>query len=412
MLLLMAILDAFNDEISYIQRQALNTPVTFFSEARMMEALTLMRNALPGASEIYYALKSCYHPPLLESIAGQNLGAEVLSDLEFDLAKAHGFTKFIVNGMGREKSFFEKVLVEKDVCIIVDSAQDIESLQSMAPTLSRPISLGFRFIIDLPSGSSYYQQDDHKLGNYFDSDLFRKFIDLCKQDHFVWNLMHTHITINELDETVYLEALSILRSYLESLNSQGISLPNYIDIGGGFEVFDPRKAAVFTKLFTQITATFNADFPEQKLIVEPGRYLSAYAGYTLGTVRDIKKLKNKYWIITDIGTNILIPIPNARYTLLKPVATKQGISAGITDGITSPSNNIITDVQLSALPQIGDYICIGNTGAYTDVYSTFWAYAPHQVVFKTSDGVFQPYRTEEDIQKLRHIFFKSSKEQN
>lgn len=399
-------LDTFADEISYIEQGGLRTPVTFFSEAHMLEALALMQNGLSNTSDLYYALKSCYHPPLLKSIACQGLGAEVLSEMEFNLAKANGFTRFIVNGMGRTRSFFEKVLAEKDVCIIVDSEQDIEHLQSIAGSIARPISVGFRFAIDVTSGSSYYQTTTHKLGNSFDGALFKKFIALCKQESFVWDLMHAHSTINELNEAVYLETISILQGYVEDLKKQNIPIPSRIDIGGGFEVFDPANAHEFSSLFTQIASSFRAAFPEQKLVLEPGRYLSAYAGYTIGVVQDIKKREGKYWIITDIGTNTLIPIPNARYSLLKPLATKEGLLVGITDGITSPSNNIITDTRIAELPRRGDYICIGNTGAYTDVYSTFWAYPPHEVVFRTEQGVFQPYRTQEDIQQLYRIFFK------
>ncbi len=158
-------------------------------------------------------------------------------------------------------------------------------------------------------------------------------------------------------------------------------------------------------MFKEISTKFNQNFKNTKLILEPGRYLSAYAGYTWGKVLDIKKVNDKYWIITDIGTNTLIPISNARYTLEYPHPTARGILVGITDGITSPANNIIFETKIKNLPNLGDYICISNTGAYTDVYSTFWGYCPHQVCFKNKNNEYIITRTEQNINDLYNLFF-------
>ena len=397
----------FVKEVKFIGEHKLETPVAFFSEKNMLEAYDVMERALSVTHEVYYAVKSCYHPPLLKAISRLGAGAEVLSELELELAQNNGFTKFIINGMGRSQDFLKRAAELDDACIIVDSHQDLRFLETICEQSMKPVRLGVRLDIKLPGHAvNTYLSQEHKLGNRFDSPLFQEFLRFCKQHaNAQWDILHMHVTINETDPQVYEDAIAALHGYADDLVRQGYAIPSRIDIGGGFEVYDPKQQKVFQALFGGIARAFAMHFEGNMLVVEPGRYLSAYSGYTIGRVTDVKSAGDKQWVITDIGTNTLIPIPNARYKLLLPVAVSKGVRVGIADGITSPANTIIADTQVAVLPKSGDIVCVGNTGAYTDVYSTFWAYTPHQVCFIDKAGRISVYRSAKDIASLRHILF-------
>ena len=400
----------FEEQIDYIERNSLTTPITFFDERNLDRALETLYEAFSKDVSIFYALKSCYNKKLLNSLSSNGLGVEVLSELEYKLAKQSGFTSIVLNGMGRSSDLLTETINDGNI-VIVDTITDLENLKFLANNCKKSLKLGIRLRINLSNTypENSYVSDDHPLGNYQDSDLFKQFLAFCNSKTNVkWEMLHVHIAINEVSSQIYKSTISKIVKVLHDIKVEHKIQPSIINLGGGFEVYDPRNKKLFINLFREIKEAFDSKLGDFNLAIEPGRYLSAHAGYTIGKVLDIKKVNNKYWIITDIGTNTLIPISNARYKLALPAPSKDGgdYKVGITDGITSPANNIISDVTINSLPEKGSYLCIENTGAYTDVYSTFWAYAPHIVCFINKDSEISDYRDREDIEKLKKIFLK------
>ena len=403
----------FDKEIDFIKKNNLSTPVMFFNETLALEPLSLIKQHLKN-TDIYYAVKSCYNVPLLHFFAEQKIGAEVMSELEFDLAKKCKFNNIIVNGMGRSSSFIEKVLKSTDTVFIVDTNRDLNIVKKfLEKNKQEKCRLGIRIRLNDKKknySDNHYLDPLNKLGNYTDSDVYRNFLSLIEtENRAIWDIVHLHFTINELDPAVYIKIIEQLKQHIDLIKQQKNIYPERIDLGGGFEVYSRDLADKFKTLFMEIETEFSKNFPYQKLAVEPGRFLSAYSGYVFGKIIDIKQVQHKYWLITDIGTNVLIPNSNARYKLLYPKPSISGNLIGVTDGITSGVNNIIEKVFLSKLPTIGDYIIVGNVGGYTDVYSTFWGYSPFIVCNRYENSKIKITRTVKDIKKLHKIFFNRRK---
>jgi diaminopimelate decarboxylase len=397
--------EEFKAAIEFCSKQSLNTPVTFYSEHRASEAAELMCQSLGDNTEIYVAIKSCYNLPLLKSFAKMSFGAEIMTELEYDIALKAGYKKIIVNGLGRSRSFLERVVnSEIESIVIVETDSDIQNLAQISNGVKKPIKAGIRIKINSTDSSNNYSDVNNKLGVEPDSSVFRNFIQAVKIKQFSWALIHSHFTINETQSSPYDAAAQELKKVLSITKLNPNFLPKTISLGGGFEVYDIEKRDTFSKLFGDINNIFSKHFTkEQTLVLEPGRYLTCNAGFTLGKVKDIKVTNGKSWVVTDIGTNTLIPIDNARYKLGYPSPNKENADTfGITDGITSPQNNIIMSVKMEK-PKTDDWIVIENTGAYTDVYSTFWAYEPHIVCFISSNGSMSVTRSRSDIKNLRKI---------
>lgn len=400
----------YEEQIIFIEKNELSTPVTFFDTRKLYESLELINEVFNKNITVFYALKSCYNKNILNSLSKANVGVEVLSELEYELAKQAGFNSILLNGMGRSYDLLSMAIDDGNI-VLVDSINDLKNLQIISNKTDKQLRLGIRLRLDLSSidPENGYVSDDHPLGNYINSDLVKRFFEFCKtQPNVHWEMLHTHITINETSPRIYIGAMEKIALAITQLdNTYGLH-PTILNLGGGFEVYNPSQRETFVELFSEIKKEFKNKFNVYKLAIEPGRYLSAYAGYTIGKVLDVKLIGDKNWIITDIGTNTLIPIPNARYNLVMPDTDKDKgkYLIGVTDGITSPANNIIFEARVDKLPEIGSYICIENTGAYTDVYSTFWAYRPHFVCNINMHGNITIYRDSQDIDKLQKIFFK------
>ncbi len=403
----------YADALSYINEKSIDTPVMFYSELILNEALSIIQDSLGDKITIYYALKSCYHPHILKSLS-RKTGVEVMSEFEYDLARKYGFTSILLNGMGRNIGLFRKAVDDSSI-ILLDSVNDIDNIETIADSCDKDILVGFRLRIHIPelANTNSYVSTDHPLGNNLDTEFSARFFKLIAEHTNVkWSMIHAHMTINEMSSEIYKKTIEKIASTLRLSESAYKKSPAIINIGGGFEVYDPGCRNSFKLMFDSISRTFNGYFGDKySFAIEPGRFLTGHAGFSIGRVLDIKEVGKKYWVITDIGTNTLIPIPNARYQLALPEPAANGkFTVGVTDGITSPSNNIVHATRLSTLPAIGSFICIENTGSYTDVYSTFWAYSPNKVYWIDDAGTISPYRTTQDIKEMYDLFFKNINE--
>lgn len=399
--------DSFKDQIQFIKDNNLSTPVAFYDERLLDRPFDLMKSCLGESTKILFALKSSYNTRLLQSLSSRGIGVEVMSELEYELAKKNGYKAIVLNGMGRSMQLLSEAINDGST-IIVDTATDIQNVKEIAKTTTSHIKLGIRLRVLLEDYAQMnsYVNDGHPLGNALGSPVFDEFLRYCKQSPQIeWEMLHMHVAINEIDIDIYQQAMNYASTCLKQVEATYGLVPRVINLGGGYEVYDSALDAKFRRLFESLSAQFGKIFDGLTLAVEPGRYLSASAGYTIGTVQDVKYVGSKAWLITDVSTNTLIPIPNARYKLALPYPTKRaGVTIGITDGITSPANSVVDEAVVDAVPEIGSAVVIANTGAYTDVYSTFWAYAPHKVCFISKTGEYSLSRTDEDIQNLKDIY--------
>lgn len=111
-----------------------------------------------------------------------------------------------------------------------------------------------------------------------------------------------------------------------------------------------------------------------KLEIEPGRYLVAESGQLITEVRAIKDMGNRHYVMVDAGfTELARPAMYGSYHEMSVIG-KDAASATIPSVVAGPlceSGDVFTQedggiVLTRDLPQveIGDYIVIGNAGAY------------------------------------------------
>lgn len=128
--------------------------------------------------------------------------------------------------------------------------------------------------------------------------------------------LHQHIGSGVLDAHTYLAAVDVLASLVEQYAAQ---LPHlqYVDFGGGLGVpYKPGQAALD---LPSLSASLSTRFDSLKaktgrdglqLVLEPGRYPVAEAGYLVCRVNTVKETPPSYggktWVGVDTGFNHLI----------------------------------------------------------------------------------------------------------
>lgn len=391
-----------------LAHQNISTPHLIYDERILLENIQILKNNI--GADVFFALKSCYNKDVLSFIAKSGCGAETMSENEYHLAQKTGFEpkNIILNGLGRSLDLLERALDEGSI-IIVDSPNDLKRIQSLSKN-KKIIRLGLRLDLGLGErmGSSPYGELN-KLGSYDSDELYREFFSILMQvPNATFEVLHVHFTINEKNLSIYDAALKEIDRHIANIRSKWPKfMPKKIDIGGGFFPFyrDQMKDAV--EFFKGLNLLIEQNLGRnQKIIIEPGRFISNSCGIVLTKVLDKKSKGRNNYIIVDAGTNVLIPIPSVHYRI-SPINHKLDMRhasryiATVCDGITSPTNIIVRDAEFPVEPEIGDRILIENAGAYTDVLSEFWVYDPYPVSYLKKDGEVVQSRTLEDIKNAR-----------
>jgi diaminopimelate decarboxylase len=138
---------------------------------------------------------------------------------------------------------------------------------------------------------------------------------------------------------------------------------------------------------------------------EPGRFIVEDAAVAVTTVCKIKNCEGIKWLITDIGTNILIPLPAARFEVTDVNGNSgYGEVYSIGDGTCSPAGVIQRDVQLDNITE-GDRILVNSCGAYTySLAETFCNLIPAAYFVKT-DGHIATMVSPQTAQDVAELLF-------
>lgn len=364
------------------------TPCMFFCERPMREALDRMRTGVaaefPGTLHIRLSVKCCYRLPVLRSLCSAGVGAEVMSENEYALARAAGIPgpRIVCNGLGRPDAYLRRASKE-GACVVIDCADDLRAL--LRTIDKEPVSIGMRVQPDLTHHpASPYSAVPHKLGLVRGSQEWDAVLRLVVQSaHVKVEMLAVHMASVECENAIYRDVLGQLSELGYELRSKYGIILQTIDLGGGFAGFRNDNRAGFERLFQGIGSAFAAHFPDDTaLMLEPGRYLVESAAYVCATVLAVKMGPDRAYLVTDAGTNALLPHREAAYVLAEPPGQPSGRHrVSVVDGITSVNAVIIRDTWLDELPRPGDTIWLANCGAYTTAMGGFWAYDPIPVVF-------------------------------
>lgn len=174
------------------------------------------------------------------------------------------------------------------------------------------------------------------------------------------------------------EALEICGNAMKRLQKIGIKL-EFVNLGGGFPVRYTEKVPPLKEIVSKIRSGIKDYFPyEVRLMAEPGRFISAKSGLMVATVIGREHRADSEWLFTDVGTfhGLMesLEIANWKYPIFTEYDTSEVNGQirlfTITGPTCDPSDTYAFKVPLPGNINTGDKIYIGNTGAYTTVYSS------------------------------------------
>ncbi|HTY14646.1 MAG TPA: diaminopimelate decarboxylase [Methanoregulaceae archaeon] len=354
------------------------TPLYVTDEERIMEKYRQYECALSSRYnkvKVLYAAKANGNLSILRTLAALGAGADVFSAGELELALNAGMKPgdLLFNGSSKTPSDLT-FAVARDVCVSVDSLDELHQLNAAAKAAGKDARISFRVnpalhIPTHPKIATGIATSKFGIASGLITAAYREAL-ACSNILPVG--VHCHIGSQILEIDPFVKAAGVMGTLAKELTDIGVNL-EFVDLGGGLGIpyhhdSDPSPTpedyarAVVPVFLDAIAGTGISP----SLWVEPGRYLVADSTVLLTRVNSVKRA-HKNFVNVDAGFNLLVrPVMYDSYHEVL-VANKAAASGDNTYSIAGPiceTGDILAHDRVLPEPEAGDLIAVLDAGAY------------------------------------------------
>jgi diaminopimelate decarboxylase len=345
------------------------TPLYVYDFDYMKAQYSELKEAFKGRKSILaYAVKANSNLSVVKHFAKMGSGADCVSIGEVRRAFMAGIPayKIIFSGVGKSDDEIREA-IEKDILYInVESAAELDRVEMIARELKTKSRISIRVNPNIdPKTHPYISTGLHD--NKFGVDLStakRMYIMANNSEHLDPVGIHFHIgsQLTELDPIR--ESAEIVADLVRSLATIKIEL-KFFDIGGGLGIKYDDETTIKPYDYAQaILGCLTA--LDLTILCEPGRFLTANAGYFVSKVLYEKQNGAKKFVVIDGAMNDLLrPALYSAYHKIEAItdSTKEPRPVDIVGPVCESGDFFAKDYPLPELNH-NDLIVVHSAGAY------------------------------------------------
>ena len=311
-----------------------------------------------------FAVKSLSNLSILKIIKDAGCGFDIVSGGELHRVLSIGADpkKVIFSGVGKTKDEIQQGINSSILSFNVESESELYRIEKIADDIESPAPISIRINPDIDSGGHDYITTGRK-GDKFGISDTRKVIDLCKHAHQSKNLkivgLACHIGSQILDLEGFIKSADKIFELADELANFDISL-EFLDLGGGLGIsYENEVPPSPLDLISCLEDKFKNR--KERLILEPGRSISANAGVLLTKVEYIKD----NFLIVDAAMNDLLrpSLYKAHHELCNVKDKKDNLKKWNVVGPVCESSDFLAK-NASLDVHEDDLIVVKNAGAY------------------------------------------------
>ncbi|PHM16751.1 MAG: diaminopimelate decarboxylase [Sulfuricurvum sp. PD_MW2] len=348
--------------------QTYGTPLYVYDFDAMRTQFESLKEAFRGRKSILaYAVKANSNLSVVKHFAQFGSGADCVSIGEVRRALMAGVPKYriIFSGVGKRDDEIREALESDILYINVESEAELGRVEMIARELGTKARISIRVNPNIdPKTHPYISTGLHD--NKFGVEIVaakRMYIQAKNSDHLDPVGIHFHIgsQLTEL-EPIY-EAAVIVADLLRSLQAIDIEL-KFFDIGGGLGVRYNDETTIQPYDYAQaiLAALKGIDVT---IICEPGRFLTANAGYFITKVLYEKNNGAKRFVMVDGAMNDLIrPSLYKAYHRIEALDKSGDESAADVVGPVCESGDFLAKNYPLPPMEHNDLLVVHSAGAY------------------------------------------------
>ncbi|MDY0123562.1 diaminopimelate decarboxylase [Sulfurimonas sp.] len=345
------------------------TPLYIYDLDYMTKQYEELKEAFKGRKSLLaYAIKSNSNLSVINHFAQMGSGADCVSIGEVRRAFLAGVPsyKIIFSGVGKSDEEIREA-IEKDILYInVESEAELGRVELIAKELGANCRISIRVNPNIdPLTHPYISTGlhDNKFGVDIESAK-RMYIRANNSEHLDPVGIHFHIGSQLTELKPIYESAEIVSDMVRSLQSIKIEL-KFFDIGGGLGVTYKDEVTIKPYDYAQaVLGTLKG--LDLTIVCEPGRFLTANAGYFLTKVLYEKKNGAKRFVVVDGAMNDLLrPSLYKAYHKIEAITQSKGeLSEADVVGPVCESGDFFAKECMLPTLEHNDLLVIHSAGAY------------------------------------------------
>ncbi len=354
------------------------TPFYAYDRAALRMRVAALREALPPAVQVHYAMKANPMPALVAFMAGLVDGVDVASAGELAVALDAGADPADVSFAGPGKRDAElRQAVAAGVLVHIESAREIAPLAAASAALGVPARVAVRVNPDFELKGSGMKMGGGAKPFGVDAEQVPALLRDIAAAGLAFEGFHLYAGSQNLKAEAICEAQRLSYDLALRLAALAPAPVRTLNLGGGFGIpyFPGEQRLVLAPIadnLATLCARAASEMPQAALTLELGRYLVAEAGVYVCRVVDRKISRGQVFLVTDGGLHHHLAASGNFGQVVRrnyPVAigTRMGDEVA---GVGSVVGPLCTPLDLLAervpLPQadIGDLVVVFQSGAY------------------------------------------------
>ena len=349
--------------------QEYKTPLYIYDLDHMTTQYHELKDAFKARKSILcYAVKANSNLSVVRHFAKMGSGADCVSIGEVRRAFLAGIPayKIIFSGVGKSDDEIREA-IEKDILYInVESEAELGRVELIAKELNAKARISVRVNPNIdPQTHPYISTGLHD--NKFGVDLNsakRMYIFANNSENLDPVGIHFHIGSQLTELKPIYESAEIVADLVRSLQNINIEL-KFFDVGGGLGIKYSDETLIPTYDYAQaILSTLKG--LDLTVICEPGRFLTANAGYFVSKVLYEKKNGEKKFVVIDGAMNDLLrPALYSAFHKIEAItdSTSQTHLVDIVGPVCESGDFFAKDYELPELAH-NDLVVVHSAGAY------------------------------------------------
>ena len=355
---------------------------------------------------VVYASKAFSCKAMIRLVDSFGFMVDAVSLGEMMTAVAAGLDpgRIVFHGNNKSEEEIEYALEKKIGTIVVDNLMEAMMLEEKARRSDHTIHVLLRVNPGIEAHTHKYIVTGHidsKFGISLldESELVHVIMVMKENPNISFDGLHAHIGSQIFEKQAFVEEIRTLFSYMNKMRERYGITCNTVDLGGGFaSVYTEEDHPIpLADVCSTILETAGEEEDKyhtgiENIWIEPGRSLSAEAGYNLYSVGFSKKTPNKTYLFVNGGMsdNIRPALYQAKYDAY--IEGRENDRPEITYTIAGKcceSGDILIESIELPKAQYGDILVMKTTGAYGYAMASHYNKLPLPAVVFAESGKFR-----------------------
>ena len=355
---------------------------------------------------VCFSLKANSNQSIIKTFSSLGSGADVVSigELKRALKAKIPPNKIVFSGVGKNTDEIIFAIKNKILMINVESISELKQISAQAANLNMIAPISLRINPDIEAGGNEKISTGKKQDKFGIS--IKEAIDVYELASNLDNIeikgidVHIGSQINDLEP--FEKTFNSIVETITKLKDKNIDI-NIIDIGGGIGINYTDEKALNIKDYAAVVSKKLGSL-NKKIIIEPGRFLTAESGILVTKIIYIKENESKKFIIVDAAMNDFIrpSLYGSLHNALPVIENDKERPIEIYDvvgPICETGDFFIKDFKTSQLLE-RDFIAITNVGAYGSVLSSNYNSRPSIAEIIIKDDSYSVIKKRQDIEEM------------